>query len=75
MGTRTECVIEHDVALEAEDGRTVIGVRATCTCCDAMTEAFGTTSASVRRALARMHEECEEGEGSFFYSDDGSEND
>jgi hypothetical protein len=71
---RVECIIEHDVELEADDGRTVIGVTATCTCCGSVTEAFGTSSASVRRALACMKEECPEGEDSFYYADDGSDN-
>ena len=70
---RVECIIEHDVELENEDGRPVTGVRATCTCCDTVTEAFGTSGASVRRALAAMREECPEGENSFYYADDGSD--
>ena len=75
MGERIECVIEHDVDVEADDGRMVNGVRATCTCCDATTEAFGTTGKSVRRCLALMREECEQGEGAYFYADDGSDSD
>jgi len=73
MGERVECVIEHDVLLEADDGRRVVGVTATCTCCDTVTQAFGTSSASVRRCLAQMREECPGGENSFYYADDGSD--
>jgi len=75
MGQRIECIIEHDVPLETDDGRTVTGVRATCTCCDSVTEAFGSSTKSVRRALARMREECPEGEDAFYFADDGSDND
>lgn len=70
-----ECVIEHDTPLETDDGRFVIGVKATCMCCDSVTEVFGSGAKSVRRALARMREECPEGESSFFFADDGSDND
>lgn len=74
MGERIECVIEHDVDVE-QDGRTLKGVRATCTCCDAVTEAFGTSGKSVRRCLAQMREECEQGEDAYFFADDGSDSD
>jgi len=73
MGKRIECVIEHDVDVEADDGRIVNGVMATCTCCDTVTKAFGTSEASVRRCLALMREECPEGENAFYYADDGSD--
>ncbi len=73
MGERIECIIEHDVQIENDEGRMVKGVRATCDCCGAITESFGTSSASVRRCLALMREECEQGEGAFFYADDGSD--
>lgn len=72
---RIECIIEHDVPLETDDGRTVIGVTATCTCCDTVTSAFGTSGASVRRALAAMREECPSGDDAFYFADDGSDND
>jgi len=74
MGERIGCTIEHDVQLEGDHG-IVMGVRATCTCCDAMTEAFGTTSKSVRRCLAQMREECDQGEDAYFFADDGSDDD
>ena len=72
---RIECVIEHDVEIENDDGYMVKGVRATCDCCGAITESFGTSAASVRRCLALMREECEGGEDSYFYAHDGSDND
>lgn len=72
---RVECIIEHDVPLETDDGRTVVGVTATCTCCDSVTEAFGTSSASVRRCLATMRDVCPEGDSSFYFADDGSDTD
>lgn len=72
---RVECIIEHDVMLDTDDGRTVLGVTATCTCCDCVTEAFGDSAASVRRALAAMRDVCPNGEESFYYADDGSDND
>lgn len=75
MGKRVECTIEHDVDVEMEDGRTVKGVRATCTCCDATTESAGTTAKSVRRCLVLMREECDDGENSYFFADDGSDDD
>jgi len=75
MSKRIECVIEHDVDVEADDGRMVTGVRATCTCCDAVTESMGTSARSVRRCLAQMREECEQGEDAYFYADDGSDSD
>ena len=68
-------MIEHDVDVERDDGMVMKGVRATCDCCDAVTESFGTTAKSVRRCLAMMREECEQGEDSYFYADDGSDSD
>jgi len=65
---RIECEIE-EVQLENDEGRMVPGLQATCTCCGAMTESFGTELPSARRCLALMREECPEGDDSYYYAE------
>lgn len=65
---RVECEIEED-DIEDGEGRTVEGVRATCSQCQHQTESFGTGESSVKRCLALMREECEEGEENFYTAD------
>lgn len=66
---RVDCEIE-EVDLESEDGRSVPGIRATCSQCGHETESFGTSDKSVRRCLALMREECPEGEENFYVNAD-----
>lgn len=61
-----------ETELEGDYG-TVDGVCATCSRCGHDTESFGTSSASVRRCLALMREECPRGENHFYYAVDGDD--
>lgn len=64
---RVRCWIE-EVELEG-DHALVEGVEATCTRCDHRTEAFGTSEASVRRALVMLRETCPRGELNYYVAD------
>jgi len=65
---RVKCTIDT-AELENDSGHGVEGIVATCTRCNHETESFGTASASVRRCLALMREECPEGEDNFYLAD------
>lgn len=65
---RVKCEIEED-EIENEEGRMVMGVRATCSECQHQTESFGVGENSVKRCLALMREECEEGQENFYTAD------
>ena len=60
-----ECEVE-EVELINDNGRTVTGIRVTCSKCDHVTESYGTGPASVKRCLALMREECELNEENFY---------
>jgi hypothetical protein len=66
---RVHCEVEV-TQLENEDGFEVEGVVVECSRCSHTTESFGTSSASVRRCLALLREECREGEENFYVSED-----
>lgn len=66
------CSIDF-IELENDDGHEVESVRATCSRCEHETESFGTGSASARRCLAMMREECPEGEANFYVAQDGED--
>lgn len=51
---------------ENESGYEVEAICATCLRCDHETEAFGTSDASIRRALAKMRDECPKGERNWY---------
>ena len=59
------CSVE-EVPLKNDNGKTVDGVRATCTRCDHTTESFGTGEKSVKRCLAIMRLECPNGQTNFY---------
>jgi hypothetical protein len=65
-----ECQIDY-VELENDDGLQIDGVRAICERCEHETESFGTTSASVRRCLVLMREECPREEHNYYLAVDG----
>jgi hypothetical protein len=60
----------EEVDLENEQGRTVQGVRATCSKCGHSTESFGTGEKSRKRCLVLLREECPEGEENFYVDED-----
>lgn len=69
---KIDCEVEY-LELENDRGKEIPGVKVTCTECGHSTESFGTGSASVRRCLALMGEECPEGERNYYVAeeDDG----
>ena len=69
---RVECEIE-ETTIENESGIEVDGVRATCSRCGNETESFGTSSASVRRCLVLMREECPLGENNFYVASESED--
>ena len=69
---KVACTIDF-VDLENDDGRPVESVRATCGRCGHETESFGVEAVSVRRCLALMREECQEGEANFYVAEDGED--
>jgi len=70
--TRVVCTIDQ-IDMENDEGRTVDGVQATCGLCDHQTESFGTGSASVRRCLVLLREECPEHADNFYVADGGQD--
>lgn len=69
---QVECQIER-VTLYNDDNRQVFGIEATCSRCDHVTQCFGTTSRSVRRALLMMREDCPRNEENYYKADDESD--
>jgi len=69
---KVRCWID-EVELENDEGRPVDGVEATCSRCQHSTQSFGTGSASVRRCLVLLREECPEGESNFYYAEDAED--
>ena len=68
------CEIDH-VTLENEDGQEIDGVRAICGLCEHETESFGTSSASVRRCLVLLREECPRGQRNYYVAEHGEDED
>jgi len=68
---RVACEVE-EIEMEG-DYATVSGTCVTCSRCDHQTEAFGTSSASVRACLAMMREECPNGENNFYVADEADD--
>lgn len=66
------CQID-ETELEAEDGRLVHGVIATCSRCSHSTESYGTSDRSIKRCLALLREECPNDESNFYAYDDAVE--
>lgn len=54
-----------EIELEGDYGP-VDSVQATCRRCRHTTESYGTSSASVKRCLALLREECPRGEKNFY---------
>jgi hypothetical protein len=68
------CFIK-EIKLENEYGDLIDSVRATCSRCEHVAEAFGTAPRSVRRCLITLREECPEGEDNFYVAEDGEDED
>jgi hypothetical protein len=66
---RISCGIEEE-ELEGDNGRMILGVRATCNRCGHSTESFGTEEASITRCLALLREECPMDEHNFYVNEE-----
>jgi hypothetical protein len=66
-----QCDIEH-VEIKNDDGIPIDGVCATCSLCKHEVESFGTSTASARRCLAIMRQECPHDASHHFYTADDS---
>lgn len=51
----------NEVMLENERGRDTEGVRVTCSKCQKSEESYGRENKSVKRCLALLNENCDEG--------------
>lgn len=71
---KVTCKIQ-ETTLQGDYKDEVEGVMAKCTRCGHVTESYGTSSASVRRCLVLMREECPKGEDNYYVADDGSDED
>lgn len=56
----------HEVELENDSGRTILGVEACCSKCAHTTQSFGTELRSIRRCLVVMREECPRHQRNFY---------
>lgn len=65
---RVACEIEHMTDI-TERGYEADCVYAVCTQCGNQTKSWGAGAASVKRCLALMREECEQGERNFYYDE------
>jgi len=63
---RIDVEIEETTLWSDDSGKEVPGVEATCDRCDHKTESFGTSSASRRRCLVLMREECPLNQENFY---------
>jgi len=69
--TKIQCSIEYGQT-ENENGRLIDSVTVTCPCGCSETS-FGTTSRSINRSLALLHEHCSKGNNFYFIdATDGS---
>jgi hypothetical protein len=64
---KVKCTID-EIELEGDHGE-VPSVKVTCSRCDHVVESYGTSSASIRRCLALMREECPYKESNFYTAD------
>lgn len=67
---KVQCEIIQE-EIENDEGHLVDGISAECERCGHCTESFGTSSASIRRCLVLMREECPNGENNFYESEKG----
>jgi hypothetical protein len=65
---RIRCDVE-EVELEGDHSSEVPGVCVTCRRCGECAEVFGTSGASIRRGLAMLREQCQEGESNFYVAE------
>lgn len=68
---RVSCAVD-EVELEGDYGP-VGGVCVKCSRCDHEVDVFGTSSASVRRGLVTLREECPNGESNYYDAADSSD--
>jgi hypothetical protein len=68
------CSIDY-CELENDDGRAIDSVSVTCSRCDHETQSYGDSSASVRRCLLLMRDECPRGERNWYIADGGEDED
>ena len=65
---RVPCLIEQVTLLNDNDIE-VDSIQVTCSRCDHTTESFGTGTASVKRCLALLREECPNCENNYYYGE------
>jgi late competence protein required for DNA uptake (superfamily II DNA/RNA helicase) len=63
---RIRCHVQQE-ELDGDYGP-INGVVVTCSRCHATTESFGTTSASIRRCLVLLREQCDQ--SNYYYTND-----
>ena len=59
------CQVDYDMIAD-DDGRFIDSVVVTCERCDHVCTAYGTSEASVKRALAQLRETCPLAERNFY---------
>lgn len=67
--SRVHCDLD-EMELEGETGRLIPSTKVTCSKCDHSAEVYGTSSASIRRGLAMLKEECPLDENNWYYTDE-----
>ena len=72
VGIKVECEVK-EVEIENDDGVMVPGVLAECTRCGHFEQSYGVTVKSIRRCLARLRENCSEGESNYYEADTDGE--
>jgi hypothetical protein len=65
---KVRCEVEEDDI--EEGGKKLPGVRVTCGRCSATAESFGEGERSVKRCLALLRENCQEGEANYYITED-----
>ena len=63
---RVIATIEEIFTLNVESSREIPSVMATCTRCEKTAESHGTGSASIRRCLVLLREECPRDESNYY---------
>lgn len=69
---RVKCTVD-EIELENDDGIIVPSVCVTCTRCDDEQESYGTSSASIKRCLVLLRENCSQDESNFYVAEDGQD--
>lgn len=65
MAERVECTVE-EIEILSDEGRTIEGVRVTCSRCGHFVEIYGRSERSIKRGLATLRDECPKDEKNFY---------